>query len=463
MKTKIKTVTLLLWSITVGQVFGQITYLPCHIHTVSSQNDNYFLRTIPFDMGIFSTGKTVVFSSDSSKIYEIGKYFWIRNNANEIFLSNDGKTVIYVRDREFERNGVPDKCIEIFKNGLPFKQFGLTDLIDCDSDMENCFLFYKEAIDTIIILENYERKTIYKENATDFEKKLTKKATFLNNDTLYVFANTNKFITIDINTVNLTVSPYIGVDEEWFNQIKPIRADEEWFTPLPKYDFPYLSNGKSLEKTVAKHLDMAIFPHTHKAHHKYKKYSIYVGILVDKFGKAFLDTINVNGKFQEDQIKTFIELQEFTIRFIPKETEMWRFVGTIDVMNKNKKEAKREKQQEQIEETEAYKKRVMADSINEFYIPKNLEECFIELNKLLKPEVAEAVKSLKDRDETIRFHHGLGTWLRNNWGLWGGSRLQQYLLKKGINHPDGMSASILKFYYDWLNEQHDEWRAFEAK
>ncbi|NDV65528.1 DUF6794 domain-containing protein [Bacteroides sp. 224] len=122
-----------------------------------------------------------------------------------------------------------------------------------------------------------------------------------------------------------------------------------------------------------------------------------------------------------------------------------------------------QKREMTAEEKEAYQKRLEADSINGFYIPKNLEECFFELNKLLKPENIEVIKNLEKRHETIIYHHGLGTFLRNNWGLWGGSRLQQYFQKKGIEHPDDMSYTVLSYYYDWLNEQHDDWKAFEAE
>lgn len=116
-----------------------------------------------------------------------------------------------------------------------------------------------------------------------------------------------------------------------------------------------------------------------------------------------------------------------------------------------------------MKKKEAYKKRIVADSINGLYIPKNLEECFLELDKLLKPKDIKTFKNIKDRSETIDYHHGFGTWLRNNWGLWGGSRLQQYFFKKGLNHPDDMSMVILEFYYDWLNGQHEKWKEFEAK
>jgi 2-C-methyl-D-erythritol 4-phosphate cytidylyltransferase/2-C-methyl-D-erythritol 2,4-cyclodiphosphate synthase len=61
MTTLLKILTFLFWLMTIGQVTGQTTYSMCYIHTVKSQNDKYFLRTIPFDnIEQTSTGKTIV-------------------------------------------------------------------------------------------------------------------------------------------------------------------------------------------------------------------------------------------------------------------------------------------------------------------------------------------------------------------------------------------------------------------
>jgi hypothetical protein len=120
-------------------------------------------------------------------------------------------------------------------------------------------------------------------------------------------------------------------------------------------------------------------------------------------------------------------------------------------------------QAKQKDDYEEYLKRTLKDTINGVYIPVNLEDCFKSLNEVLKKEDIETIKNLKSRTEVIQYHHGLGTWLRNNWGLWGGSRLQQYLIKKGLNHPDDMSHSILEFYYDWLNNNHLDWKKFEEE
>jgi hypothetical protein len=75
-------------------------------------------------------------------------------------------------------------------------------------------------------------------------------------------------------------------------------------------------------------------------------------------------------------------------------------------------------------------------------------------------------------DDMVGYHFGLGMWMRNNWELWGGSRLAQYFEKLGIHHPEDMSSIILEGYWCHLNAQPfhlDErvtyfqtyWKAFE--
>lgn len=106
---------------------------------------------------------------------------------------------------------------------------------------------------------------------------------------------------------------------------------------------------------------------------------------------------------------------------------------------------------------EYYIAKTQTDSINGVYIPRDIEDCFSQLNKVLSEEDKNTIKNLKDRGETIQFHLSLGMWMRNNWGLWSGSRLQKYLWGKGMQHPDDMSAIILEFYYDWFHGNNEAW------
>jgi len=92
----------------------------------------------------------------------------------------------------------------------------------------------------------------------------------------------------------------------------------------------------------------------------------------------------------------------------------------------------------------------------EIVVPKDLEDCFVHLHKLLDKELIEQMKT-GTQDDMIQYHFGLGMWIRNNWGLWGGSRLSEWFNKKGITHPDDMSGIILDSFWKHLNNQPIDW------
>jgi len=87
------------------------------------------------------------------------------------------------------------------------------------------------------------------------------------------------------------------------------------------------------------------------------------------------------------------------------------------------------------------------------YIPKDLNDSFIELDKMLSVKFRDSVKIIPEDDFTADQHFRLGIWMRNNWGLWKGSRLKKYFNKKGISHPDDMSGVILHCYHRYLNKK----------
>lgn len=89
--------------------------------------------------------------------------------------------------------------------------------------------------------------------------------------------------------------------------------------------------------------------------------------------------------------------------------------------------------------------------LNGKYIPENLNECFEQLNSILTLKEIEEIKLKKEDDFKSNSHFGLGLWIRNNWGLWQGSRLYHFFKIKGFSHPDDMSEIILTSYYRNLN------------
>jgi len=86
------------------------------------------------------------------------------------------------------------------------------------------------------------------------------------------------------------------------------------------------------------------------------------------------------------------------------------------------------------------------------YVPKDLDDCFVELKKMLPSKVLNEMQ-VKTEKEMIEYHFGLGVWLRNNWGLWGGSRLATYFKKIGLVHPDDMSGLILTTFWRHLHNK----------
>jgi len=93
-----------------------------------------------------------------------------------------------------------------------------------------------------------------------------------------------------------------------------------------------------------------------------------------------------------------------------------------------------------------------ATSKTGYYIPRDLDDALVELDRIMGTKGHGEVMTTTE-DGMIKYHHGLGTWLRNNWGLWGGLSLAQYFNQLGIHHPDDMSGIILHSYWRKLHDR----------
>lgn len=108
-------------------------------------------------------------------------------------------------------------------------------------------------------------------------------------------------------------------------------------------------------------------------------------------------------------------------------------------------------------------------------IPSNLNECFSALDEMFKESEEDKAWFLsQSEDEAVgAFHHGLGRWIRNNWGLWTkNSELYNLFNDMGLWHADDMSGVILTSYHRKINNkeinlkeqiQHyiDYWKEYE--
>ena len=83
--------------------------------------------------------------------------------------------------------------------------------------------------------------------------------------------------------------------------------------------------------------------------------------------------------------------------------------------------------------------------------PETIEEAVAIIISEMSDEDKATIRNTK-RGELIKYHHGWGTGIRNEFGLWGGNAA---LMKDtGSNHPD--SASMVIINAVWLELQKDK-------
>ena len=101
----------------------------------------------------------------------------------------------------------------------------------------------------------------------------------------------------------------------------------------------------------------------------------------------------------------------------------------------------------------AYQERIKKEYLFGVYIPKDLADCFIQLNRLVDSPSRNKFKNMPEEAAATKLHFSLGRWIIYNWGFYGGSRLSNYLSKLGISNPDDMARFIIITYHRNLNKQ----------
>lgn len=98
-----------------------------------------------------------------------------------------------------------------------------------------------------------------------------------------------------------------------------------------------------------------------------------------------------------------------------------------------------------------YQERIKQEKLNGVYIPKNLDDALLQLDKLITADAKIKIKSISEDSVRFRLHARLGQWIIMNWGFYGGSRLSHYLRSAGVTYPDDMADFILMAYHRKLN------------
>lgn len=100
-----------------------------------------------------------------------------------------------------------------------------------------------------------------------------------------------------------------------------------------------------------------------------------------------------------------------------------------------------------------YQTRIKMDKLNNVYIPKNLDDALLQLEKLTSPESRIKFRSIPEDSVCLYMHNRLGQWIILNWGFYGGSRLSHYLRSAGITYPDDMADFLILAYHRKLHDK----------
>jgi hypothetical protein len=101
----------------------------------------------------------------------------------------------------------------------------------------------------------------------------------------------------------------------------------------------------------------------------------------------------------------------------------------------------------------AYQSRISKDVLYGVYIPEDLTDAFIQLNKLIDEDSKNKFKNMPEAAAAVKLHFSFGRWIMHNWGFYGGSRFTNYLNTLGVYDPDVMVKFVILTYHRNLNRK----------
>jgi hypothetical protein len=450
-------------------MFGQGFSSAVEIATVYSQNEKFYLKTIPYDNEVPSLrGKTYVYQTGKPQpLYEFERGFdYIEKYENNLILSNNGEVIFYVIgfDADEKKEGL--KSISIYKNGKIIKSYTTSEVTGCHLKKERCNLVYSNYWDVIDEKKsnwgtgNYKR--VFKDGVSEQEKFLFDFAVFSFNEIVYLTDSKKQTHLFDLKEAKyLRSEPFAAIYPQIKEKGRFSKTILQSFD-IPTSKFPQLRNGKNTEQNLAAFIGMKPYNIYSKTDEQFRRYAFEISVNLSQDGSLEIESEDIGEDLPKEKILEFFKINKFATTSIPKVFPKWYIGEKIFFLRKASDAVARKERQEQIvKEREELKKQMVAEKIDDIYIPKDLGDCFTELDRMLPEIDKKEMQTLPKRDDMIKYHHGLGTWLRNNWGLWRGSRLQKYFTDRKIGHPDSMSSVVLFFYHDWLNGKTETWKDWE--
>ncbi|MFD0999948.1 DUF6794 domain-containing protein [Ohtaekwangia kribbensis] len=423
-----------------------LTILAClHLHCVAqlaypykvySENEKFFVNSTPFSDQVWTDlGKTVVVSADDTlkPIITINRYF----SPDYLFLSNDGQSLFYL-DNWIDPSVTDESGILThYHRGAVNHIYTLSDFNLTDSTLTPALLYnsYSESDSAI------QFPFINKSNNVQ-----------VSGDTLSLLLESGMVYTFSIATGEIMKKELLTSFLSSHTVQPAKRRTKNYTIDIPtQFGLPKLENGREYWTVLEEKMNVVFLEGNNRDFEQnYKHYMFEILIAIDSTGKCEELQIEMLDNFYREEISKLFRTLRFNKEEIPDGIEKWYFRYITGFRKKSASVARKERKQEIKQDKLEYKKRIQQDSIDHVYIPADLQDCFKQLDKLLSSADKQSFANASE-NSLDKYHMGLGLWIRNNWGLWKGSRLSNHFNKLGVFHPDDMSGIVIRFYHRYLN------------
>jgi hypothetical protein len=472
-----KTIIYILLIIFCNTNHAQISSGKVSISETYSYNGNFKLKSISYDTEYPNIiGESQVTFARRYESLGVKKKFYKVNRSFDLYdnypffaaISNDGNKIIYIKNKVYF-DGIEHQNVTFYIDGELKKVFTTDEFINCDSSREKCDMFYDNRHQV------YEKTTptlkTYKKGITEKDKFLRHNYVFNTNDTIYVIDSRKKITLFDLNKGEIIKSK-IDFDSIYtkIKRFESVKSHIEYY----KYPYKYVINfenkatNEKLSETISNLSNLKFVASGTSTWNKYIHYSINLTGYINRNGKFEIETFVSDEIFDKEKIKNYILTTKFKTDFMPREVDkiyVDNFYGGY--RNFNDSIAEQETLREKEKMAQEYKKKLMMSEIDGIYIPRNLFECMTELDKTLNFESKKQLRETKDSVEFNSHLGGLGMWIRNNWGINGGSRLLKYFYERDFGNEilgrDEISGLIIDQYIKWLNGNKKEWEKWERE
>lgn len=437
-----------------------------------SSNAEFKLKSISYD-NVFPNLKGKSFVSYIQEYDSIGikKSFYQINRSFDLYdgfpffaaISNDGRKIIYIKNKVYSK-GDENKNVTYYVNGQLQKSYSTEEFIHCDKDQEKCEMFFDNQ--NQIFADRKSTFKQYKDDITEKDKFLNKNFVFNKNDTIYLIDSRKKVTLYDLNNDKF-IHTKLDFDSLYpkIKNIEAIRSRVSYYNHPDEYitDIKNSKTNEKLSESISRISNLKFVSVNDSTFLKYKLHRIELTGYLDRSGKFEIEKFDVDNIFNKEAIQKYLTNTTFNTDFIPKEIDkiyLKSFFGGY--RNFDEQVAEEETIKDKEKGKEEFKKRLTLEKINDIYIPQDLYNCMTELDRILNYEDKKQLREARDAWQFNSHLGGLGMWIRNNWGLNGGSRLLKYFNDRNIGKQafgnDQISGIIITQYIKWLKGDRNSWK-----